>query len=89
MASAYKVTASTTPQVLVSGTGYTQAAPKRAIVRVDGATTVYVGGADVDSTDGFSVAQNGSVEVEAFGDQDVWVVTASSTSVVSVLASGD
>lgn len=88
MASAYKVTADTDAAVLVSGSGYTQSAPKRAIVKVVGSTTVYLGGADVTDTDGFSVPQNGVIEVEAYGDNHVWVVTASSTSVVSVLTSG-
>lgn len=88
MADAYKVTADTDAAVLVSGSGYTQSAPKKAIVKVVGSTTVYLGGANVDDTDGFSVPQDGVIEVEAYGDNHVWVVTASGTSVVSVLASG-
>lgn len=88
MADAYKVTADTDAAVLVSGSGYTQNAPKRAIIKVLGSTTVYLGGAEVNDTDGFAVPQNGVVEVEAWGDNHVWVVTASSTSIVSVLASG-
>lgn len=89
MADAYTVTVDTDPSIVVSGSGYTQSNPKRAIVKVVGADTVYFGGGNVDDANlGFPVEQDGVIECEAWGDNHVWAVVSSGTSDIVVLASG-
>lgn len=53
-----------------------------------GGSTVYIGGPDVDTTDGFPVPAGASVSIDLSVKDDVYAVVASSTQDVNVLETG-
>ncbi len=80
--SAEAVSVGTTATALNDGT------PGRVIVAVPtGGSTVYVGGSDVDATDGFPLAADAQVEITVESGEIVYAVVASSTQAVNVLRS--
>lgn len=76
------VTVDTTAAIIADGV-----VPCSAIIRNNGATTLYIGGSDVDGTDGFSLAQGAAVQLDLVNEK-VYGVTASSTTTVSIIATG-
>lgn len=51
----------------------------------DAAITVYLGGSDVDTTDGFPLPAGSTLVIDLGRGDDVWAVAASGTPTVSVL----
>lgn len=83
------VTATATAAVLVDGSSGTAERP--VIVTVKAATsTVYLGGSDVASSGGkgYPLASTEAPLVLSLVDERLWVVTASGSVVVDILASG-
>lgn len=81
-------TATTTAAIIVNADAGDRLHPVQAIVRTDGATTVYLGGSDVTSSNGFALPQDTAVTVELVAGDDLYAVTAAGTSAMSVLKTG-
>ena len=73
------VTVTTTPVLLVAGSSVTD---RRTVLIRSASGTIYLGGADVDSSDGFPFdASDGGLAIDVGPDDDLWAVAASSQTV--------
>lgn len=88
----YTVTATTTPQILVTVPG---AGRRKIYIANRSATnTVYIGDISITSADGFPLTAQAStgvqnrLEFEVFGGDTIYVVSSATTSVVTVLVPG-
>jgi hypothetical protein len=88
----YTMTATTTPQLLVTCPG---AGRRKVYIENRSATNaIYVGDATVSSTDGYNITAQAATgvsnraEFELFGGDQLWVCSAAGTAVVTVLTPG-
>jgi hypothetical protein len=88
----YTVTATTTPQILVTVPG--SGRRKIYIANRSTSNTVYIGDATITSSDGFPLTAQAAtgvqnrLEFEVFGGDTLFVVSGATTSVVTVLIPG-
>jgi len=84
MISAHIETLSTVAELLVSSDGATASLPLTVTLTGGSATDIYIGGAAVDSTDGYPIGQNTLTLVIGPGD-DLYAVAGAGTPTINVL----
>ena len=84
MISAHKETLSTTAELLVSSSGVDGNIPRTVVLTGGSAADIYIGGPDVDSTNGYPVADTTLTLLLGPGD-DLWAVAGSGTPTINVL----
>lgn len=77
-------TLSTTAELLVASEGATASLPKTVVLTGGSAADIYIGGSDVDSTDGYPIGQDTLTILLGPGD-DLWAVAGSGTPTINVL----
>jgi hypothetical protein len=87
MAVAENQEVTTTATRVVTGTGQA-GAPMGVGIKAPSSNTqtVYIGGEDVDSTDGFPLTPGDSIAVDLLAGEQLWVVAASGTQALNVIA---
>lgn len=83
------VTVQTTATLILDGTSGSSVYERAAIVSVpSGGQTVFLGGPDVDATNGFPMAAGTSIELQVV-NEGLYGIVGASTQAVNVLRSGD
>lgn len=82
-----QATITATAAVVVDGRDGNNGYPLSATVKNSGSTTMYVGGSDVNSSNGFAIGAGEAVSVDLVNDQ-LYAVTASGTTTVQILRVG-
>ena len=77
-------TLSTTAEKLVDTTGVTGDIPMTVVLTGGSAADIYIGGSDVDSTDGYPIGENTLTLILGPGD-DLWAVAGSGTPTINIL----
>lgn len=77
-------TLGTTRELLVSSQGATAALPKTVVLTGGSADDIFIGGPDVDSTEGYPIGSNTLTILLGPGD-DLWAVAGSGTPTINVL----
>lgn len=77
-------TLSTTRELLVSSQGATASLPKTVVLTGGSAADIYIGGSNVDSTDGYPIGTNTLTLLLGPGD-DLWAVAGAGTPTINVL----
>ena len=77
-------TLSTSSELLVPSEGATGDIPKTVVLTGGSADDIYIGGSDVDSTDGYPIGANTLTILLGPGD-DLWAVAGSGTPTINVL----
>lgn len=77
-------TLSTTAELLVSASGATASLPKTVVLTGGSADDIYIGGPDVDATDGYPIG-SGTLTILLGPGDDLWAVAGSATPTINVL----
>jgi len=71
--------------IYTSTSGHSDSPQGVVILNSDASITVYIGGEDVDTTDGFPIAAGASVSLDLIVGEAIWAVAASGTPNINML----